>query len=450
MRFLIGLCSVVLIASSACSGGSSSKGSRDHGGRSDGGSNGSSHEGGLIGPDGAVLGPDGTVIDRDADGSISALPDGATPQPGTKQTVAQVLCSAFAYLKCESYPACGCTFEGDVPGCKERAQRECEAVLPTTKLGEALVDGRATADLSLLTQCTQQARKAFDHCGGNSEQLARLCQDAFRWDAALGETCSTGSCAGGAGSCRGGTCREVPGAGDVCTADCARGLACVAEPSALAGECGARSAGGGCMRDHDCVLGELCFAGTCQASESTPCDVTGQCLGGRSCAAGACKPRERLTCFIGPLERTGCAYGEVCRGNGRALACAPRRGAGEPCTFGGQCTAGLGCFDGVCKAPGDRACNVTQCPKESDCLNISPTETRCVVAANVGESCGSERWCMDGLTCSNDKCTGTLPTGGAAAGQSCNAQECAYDFTCVAAGECEPGQCTALPNIAGL
>ena len=168
-----------------------------------------------------------------------------------------------------------------------------------------------------------------------------------------------------------------------CSDDCPVGNVC------LGGECGDPL--GVCSDDCECLVGEMCDAGSCVAA-TDPCDGV-ECSDGETCVEGDC---------VSDSCDPPCADGEVCNADTGVCESAPV--GGELC--------------GPCGANED-------CGGEDDACIAIRDETVCA------QSCADEAGCPAGFTCLfvdtrvGDQC---VPTGGTCAG--CLADGCAPGEFC--------------------
>jgi hypothetical protein len=161
------------------------------------------------------------------------------------------------------------------------------------------------------------------------------------------------------------------------------------------------------------------------------------------------------------------------------------REAGQPCSFGSQCTSASCSNDsdyvrcGTCRklVAAGAACNPdVSCPDGQDCVSGKCTD-RALSRAPRGEACNDLRRCVEGLTCSsgrcgplfmeNDSCSGNDCADGlycstrtstcrpaSALGQPCafdsfstNRDNCAAGLFCRAASDAGPAQCAARKSL---
>jgi hypothetical protein len=197
---------------------------------------------------------------------------------------------------------------------------------------------------------------------------------------------------------------------------------------------------------------ELCHAYTCPPYHGTqgvdePCESN---LYGSTCAKGLMCLFSFCYDLCASLEGRGAKLGEVC--------------GKRPCNLGLTCTPSAPGSDSTCqKTPeAGELCSFECSPKELVCRPVNPSssEKRCAARGAVGEACGGDGDCLEGLYCggvTNRACASFVPLGGACdSGVLCGAnafcdtqaKQCVADRTsgqpCITSAECLPGLACAI------
>ena len=410
------------------------------------------------------------------DDTVPATPDGGPTDAGIADAaldaspsvgdLARDFCAPIADVVCSSAATCGCG--AAVPGgvldhaaCVTAYAARCVMAWQPFVTG-ALIDAAAAAD------CIAIVRARTPACARPDPSLLfAVCAPFAVAPAALGETCTSPYCAGGAGSCAGGTCVARGAAGTACSDmfACATGLACnggvcaefhdayasctwdldCAAPLRCIGEVcaplGAASAT--CVDASGCAIGLACNAGTCAAPSSATCATSAdcgnraECGGVRTCLArgvvgqgctedGNCEPSlycqdDTQLCAARPGAGQPCARGVLCApglGCDPMSTCAPAPTSGQPCALAESgpflCAPGLGCDPmGSCAAlPGEGAACAGDylCADGLGC-DFTPAGSFCIVPRGEGGACESDRSCATGFHCGPGTCTADLPAG---------------------------------------
>jgi hypothetical protein len=202
-----------------------------------------------------------------------------------------------------------------------------------------------------------------------------------------------------------------------------------------------------------CNSGKECATGYCTADLSSSCPGTctakvangGSCTDLEQCASGACSGSQCVADAPGAVGQA-CGHGEdPCqiglRCDDGSRLCEQRSAAGASCgdfigPFSGfdECAVGLGCKSpGTCQSlagPGE-SCATAACGYVLYCRSSDST---CVRAPQLGDSCVQVQFCIDGSRCDGTTCVaGTVPAGGACnnsttfcvPGLECNGLTCA-------------------------
>jgi len=235
-------------------------------------------------------------------------------------------CAAYAQGYCARHGECtGNDYSGlggDEAGCQEAKALECEVFLavPSTGFSAEWYQG-----------CTSSLPAAL--CGVTGPLATRACTfPAGKLMA--GEACSLYQ------QCESGWCSEFWECGT-----------CAPRPKLLAPGALCEVADG-----PRCVDGYTCAVPYCQKEvfPGEACAGDDYCVGGLHCLGGTCKPGADVGAACGPT--VGCASYATCEG-GTCVGSPPPppKAAGEPCSKGDYCTAGLYCHEasasdaGVCK-----------------------------------------------------------------------------------------------------
>lgn len=183
-------------------------------------------------------------------------------------------------------------------------------------------------------------------------------------------------------------------------------------------DCGATSA---CQSDADCVVGEICEAGTCGPAPLPACSTDADCPANELCVQGQCSSPQP-----GCSSDADCAADEIC---GPAGQCDPIEMPPPQCQVDADCAADETCVDGSCQSASP------QCAADADC------------AANevcVNGACQVAPQCTTDADCGADEICG--PTG------QCDPIEmvppqCQADTDCSAREVCDSGAC--VPEFCG-
>ncbi len=358
--------------------------------------------------------------DAGGDGSLSdAGLDAGEVLPGS---LADDYCRPLAMRLCEAAASCGCAVV--VPGgtfdtarCITRWSGRClEAYQPILAAG-------AVVDAAAASACLARIDDATPACSAPSPvTIFALCHPFLVVPAAIGESCQAPYCAGGNGTCAGGTCTDRLGEGASCEDmfGCATGLVCAD------GHCAAPLAdGASCASDLACTPPSHCAvdaggAGTCAplGEDGAPCVGASDCAVGLVCDGAHCGP--------GPSDCTSAACGShtACGG---PRACAPRVAIGGACVEDRSCVATAYCDAGSCVArptEGQACARGTVCAPGlgcdgdgGSCRPLPALDAPCAFG-ELGPTCA------DGLACRDDGTCGPLPTEG---------------MTCAAGTMCAPG-----------
>ncbi|UCG17489.1 MAG: hypothetical protein JSV19_05550, partial [Phycisphaerales bacterium] len=204
----------------------------------------------------------------------------------------------------------------------------------------------------------------------------------------IGETCQSGTCAGGIGP-------DCSTAGDQCnSASC--------DPLGGEGNCDTLTPvneGLPCDDGDVCLIGETCQGGTCTGGIEPDCSASGDQCNDASCDTNGLEGNcDTLT----PInEGLPCDDGDVCL-------------IGETCQ-GGACAGGI---EPDCLAYDDQ-CNDASCDPlgdEGNCDTLTPT--------NEGLPCDDGDVCLIGETCQSGTCTGGIEPDCSAYGDQCNDASC--------------------------
>src|SRR3990172_1882114 len=194
-----------------------------------------------------------------------------------------------------------------------------------------------------------------------------------------------------------------------------------------------------CSRDSDCVAGSYCFAGTCLAGldEGETCRHHGECRYGLVCfglddgwsGTGTCRPiaSEGEPCVL-MLGYSMCQGDLMCVGATADAPgiCAVGASVGEACGPGQPCAPWERCDGARCvplSGPGGAGGSAMNRP-----LYFSCAAGRCAPSPVVGEPCGADARCVEGV-CGEE---GTCRLGR-------DGEECVDDFG-APFGACE-GKC---------
>lgn len=191
-----------------------------------------------------------------------------------------------------------------------------------------------------------------------------------------------------------------------------------------------------CYDDTECAAEHVCDAsrGACIPQEDRRCWSDYDCRAGSTCdsdsglcsdAGGAQECQRSSDCGASEL----CLYG-VCLPGGASPDPDPEPGDRAACVFNDDCSAGLLCVDGSCRATcqSDAGCSsedscqgglclprpprVVECGRNADCgAEQLCVDARCVTPCRASCECSVGDWCGDGfcqappeerLTCSAD------------------------------------------------
>ncbi len=327
-------------------------------------------------------------------------------------------CRPLAEALCMAGDACDCGEvlpggELDVAACTARWQVECEASWgPFVAAGARVDPARAAACVAIVSDASPE-------CGAPSAVAAfALCEPFVIDPSAIGESCASPYCAGGAGVCardgEGRTCAMRGAVGATCEDmfACATGLACL---DGTCGELGEQN--DPCTSDLACAPPMFCGPGGCtmRVEAGGLCDETRGCAHGLVCDdAQRCVARTGTTCD----DTTPCGSLEFCAS---PPSCRAPLAAGGACRENADCAASLYCED---------------------------ASKTCVARPTDGMACANGILCAPGAGCDMDG-GGTCRTLGGAAGGGAG-EACLFGefgpFLCAAALACSSGVCAALPT----
>ncbi|MFO0683186.1 MAG: hypothetical protein U0234_14105 [Sandaracinus sp.] len=414
-------------------------------------------------------------------GSDAAVPDGGghddagTSDGGTSDTgevlpgdLAADYCRPLAMRLCQAASTCGCgaVIPGgvfDVDACVTRWSGRCVAAY------QPFLDAGAVVDADAAAACLTRIDAETATCSAPSPvTIYALCAPFLVVPADLGDPCQAPYCAGGAGTCAGGTCapRAIAGASCDDMFTCATGLVCLdghcAAPLAegasctsdlactpplhcaiggAGGVCTALGASGDpCTSANDCEVGLVCEGAHCQPQptdcSSAACGSHSACGGPRACAPRvpvggacvedrACEPTaycEGGVCVARPVDGEACARGTVCAPglgcDGDGGTCRPLPTLDAPCAFGETglvCADGFACRDdntcGPLPTEGMNCAAGTMCAAGLGC-DFTPSGSVCIVPRTEGGACESDRSCAAAFHCGPaGTCTADLPDG---------------------------------------
>lgn len=414
-------------------------------------------------------------------------------------------CRPLAAFLCGRAVSCGCGAmlpggQLDGAACTDAYTAKCLAAY--APIEAAIAAGSASILAAEAHACVAMLESTTPGCEGPRGAVAQgLCPAWFSSAAALGEPCDLPFCAGGSGTCAGGSCVARTAEGGSCASTpCARGLLCdsgtcrapalagaacqddafCAPPlRCVAGSCRALAlAGQACAADEACALGLVCAGSVCATRPGTTCGDHEPCGHLASCAAPRrCVPRglpgapcqgddgcadgltcdtAAGTCAVAPGSGEPCANGTRCAAglacDVTASTCGPIPNSGEPCAIGALgpfvCAAGLGCNAGTCgPMPGaGQPCTLDNlCAQDLGC-DFTASGSICGPRKDAGGACQTDRTCKAGLYCDfgAGACASVRPAG----------SPCKDGNECGAAGSCMPDasasfRCAQLPAEGG-
>ncbi|MGO9839031.1 MAG: hypothetical protein ACLP1X_33020 [Polyangiaceae bacterium] len=245
-----------------------------------------------------------------------------------------------------------------------------------------------------------------------------------------GSDCCSGSCSGGACSCRdfGSTCGS--------DTDCCEDFACDQN-----GRCslGCRANSSPCTPNGAACCGGACIGGVCGPPRCIDaggaCDTSGNCCDGLGCSLNASGPGTCLaTCAtqLGACVKSGpgpfCCSGAMCAPDGVCVFTC--RGIDLSCSSTNECCDGFACVNGKCSACGGPSAT---CTTNDDCCAGTCMAGTCSSCQSSGSSCSSDEPCCARLQCVQGSCT-------------CGASSdpCSSDDDCCDGLSCHEGHCEAL------
>ncbi len=261
--------------------------------------------------------------------------------------------------------------------------------------------------------------------------LAGTCQARARTGQACvlepGDATLRGNCLSLTDACQGSpsTCQTRPLPGEVCTA--------TAGTLPTTGNCDtAVTSGVWCLRAQSQDTTGFCrgAAGLGQACGNVQ-NLPPNCFGNASCSVsqdggvGVCLPAENVAAGGGCVRDSQCVRGHYCAdGDAGVGTCTPGGSLSDPCTgaqpWGNICVQGV-CTGGVCIAAlgeGATCSTTTQCGSTLRCESTDAGRV-CSPRLSLGERCDTSTDCANGLTCNNGECVGEACAPGASTDDSC-------------------------------